>query len=123
MFAVADGSVRAAPFDIERLEVTGNPVPLLEDVVLNTASGAATFSIAANGRLVYATRGAAARGERSLVWVDREGREEPLAAEPGQYTTPRVSPDGTRVAVDREDSNWDVWVYSVDPSSVDPRDH
>ena len=113
VFAVADGSVRAAPFDIERLEVTGNPVPLLEDVVVNSTTGSAEFSIAANGRLMYATGGAGGLGERTLVWVDREGREEPLAAEPGSYTTPRVSPDGTRVAVDREGSNADVWVYSV----------
>ena len=112
VYAVEDGSVRAVPFDVERLEVTGNPVPILEGVVVNNTSGAANFSIAANGRLVYAS-GAGLPGERSLVWVDREGREEPLAAEPGPYTTPRVSPDGTRVAVDRQDSNWDVWVYSV----------
>ena len=100
VYAVGDGSVRAAPFDVDRLEVTGNPVPILEDVVVNSASGAANFSIAANGRLVYAS-GAGSGGARSLVWVDREGREELLAAEPGSYTTPRVSPDGTRVAVDR----------------------
>ena len=114
VYAVGDGSVRAAPFDVERLEVTGNPVPILEGVVVKNTGGAANFSIAANGRLVYAS-GAGSGGERSLVWVDREGREEPLAAEPGSYTTPRVSPDGTRVAVDRQQGgNRDVWVYSIE---------
>ena len=114
VYSVGDGSVRAAPFDVERLEVTGNPVPILDGVVVNSTSGFANFSIAANGRLVYAS-GAGSVGERSLVWVDREGREEPLAAEPGSYTTPRVSPDGTRVAVDRrQGNNQDVWVYSIE---------
>ena len=113
VYAVGDGSVRAAPFDVDRLEVTGNSVPVLEGVVVNSTSGAANFSIAANGRLVYAS-GDGSSGARSLVWVDREGREEPLAAEPGSYTTPRVSPDGTRVAVDRLDNNPDVWVYSIE---------
>ena len=113
VYSVGDGSVRAAPFDVERLEVTGSPVPILEGVVVKSTGGAANFSIAANGRLVYASRDGPA-GARSLVWVDREGREEPLAAEPGSYTTPRVSPDGTRVAVDRQDNEPDVWVYSVE---------
>ncbi len=92
--------------------MTGNPVPLIEDVVVK-GTGAANFGIADSGRLAYAS-GRAGATERTLVWVDRDGREEPLAAEPGDYTTPRVSPDGTRVAVDRSESgNTDVWVYSI----------
>ena len=53
VYAAEDGSVRAVPFDATSLEVTGNPVPLVEGVEVK-ASGGANFSISDNGRLVYA---------------------------------------------------------------------
>jgi hypothetical protein len=49
----------------------------------------------------------------TLVWVDRKGREEPLDAEPNRYVYPRLSPDGTRVALDVRDENQDIWVWDV----------
>ena len=49
----ADGTLYAVPFDLDRLEVTGSPVPLLEDVVTGGA-GVAHFSLSADGALVYA---------------------------------------------------------------------
>ena len=110
------GTLRAVGFDPDRLELTSNnPVPVVENVNTKT-SGAANFSLSGNGSLVYVSGGDAASSgpPRTLVWVDREGREEPLAVESGPYTTPRVSPDGTRVAVDRFDpANWDVWIHDV----------
>ena len=77
VYATEDGSVRAVPFDAASLEVTGNPVPLVQGVVVK-GSGAADFSISDNGRLVYAS-GAGPDGRQvatALVWVDREGVEE-----------------------------------------------
>ena len=56
VYAVEDGSVRAVPFDGTSLEVNGNPVPLVEGVMVK-GSGAADFSISDNGRLVYALGG------------------------------------------------------------------
>ena len=44
----------------------------------------------------------------SFVWVDRNGREESLGAPPGNYSFPRIAPDGTRVVVDDQD----LWVWS-----------
>ena len=107
------GTLRAVGFDADRLELTsGNPVPVVED--LNTTpSGVANFALAANGSLVYVT-GAELGAQRSLVWVDREGREEPLAMPPRPYRTPSISPDGLRVAVDvvhPEDS--DIWIHDL----------
>ena len=49
----------------------------------------------------------------SLVWVDRQGREERLAAPPRRYQFPRLSPDGTRIAVDAVDQELDVWIWDV----------
>ena len=51
---------------------------------------------------------------RTLVWVDREGQEEDLGLPPQQYEFPRVSPDGTRVAVSvGGEENLDLWVWDV----------
>ena len=118
VYAVNDGSIRAAPFDVERLEVTGNPVPLLEDVVVK-GTGAANFDIADNGRLVYAS-GAAAGGERSLVWVDREGREEPIDVPRRGYIYARLSPDGTQVALDARGEENDLWTWDFARGALQP---
>ena len=106
-----DGSIRAVPFDPARLEVTGSPVPLVEDVAVKY-TGAADFSISDNGRLVYALAGGVFP-ERSLVWVDRDGREEAISAPPRSYEQVDVSPDGTRVALDIRDQENDIWVWTV----------
>ena len=52
--------------------------------------------------------------QRTLVWVDRDGREDPLALDPGGYSSARVSPDGARVAVDLVGpAGTDVWTSVV----------
>ncbi len=90
VYADADGSVRAVPFDAATLEVTGNPVLLVEGVVVK-GSGAADFSISDDGRLVYVS-GSDRRLERSFVWVDRDGQEEAVEAAPKLYQEFTLSP-------------------------------
>ena len=50
---------------------------------------------------------------RTLVWVDREGRSEPLTAEPRGFYVVELSPDGTKVALDVTGLNRDVWTYDL----------
>ena len=110
VFAV-DGTLRAVLFDLTSLTVTGDPVPVLEGVV-TTGRGAASASFASDGTLVYVPGGAEGVGaERTLVWVDREGTEEPLVAEPRAYLYPRISPDGARVALAVPDEERDIWIW------------
>jgi hypothetical protein len=90
------GTMRAVAFDLDRLEVVTTPAPVIDAVVM--ASAGLNASIAANGTLVYVSGGPLGF-VRSLVWVDRQGREEPVAAPPRVYAYPRISPDGTRVAL------------------------
>ena len=104
----AAGTLLAVPFDLDRLEVTGNPVPVVEGVMIK-ATGAADFDLAADGSLVYV--GGSADGGQEVVWVDRDGRETPMPGLPrNAYRDVRVSPDGTRVAIATQD---DVWTYDV----------
>jgi serine/threonine-protein kinase len=50
---------------------------------------------------------------RTLAWVDRQGHETPIAAPPHSYSSPRLSPDGMRVAVFAADQEQDVWVWDL----------
>ena len=90
-------------------------------------SGAANYDVSAQGTLAYVTgvTGDAFAQLRSLVWVNRQGREEPLDAPPRSYASPRLSPDGTRVALDIRDLNNDIWILDLagkllTPLNVDP---
>ena len=110
---VADGTLLAVPFDVERRIVTGGPVPLAEGVAQGP-SGLAQFGHAADGTLVYQRGGAQSGQSRTLVWVDRQGNEMPLdLPEASAYIFPRLSPDGTRLAVAVQDDNIDVWVSEL----------
>ena len=101
-------TLMAVPFDPQRLQVTGAAVPVVQDVLQSPAAGVAQYSISANGSLAYIP-GGLQETQSSLVWVTRNGTEEPLAAPPRAYRTPRLSPDGTRVAV----SDGQVWLYDL----------
>ena len=119
VYAAQDGSLLAVPFDAERLEVKGSPVPLVEGVAVK-AVGAANFTVSDAGRLVYQS-GNVGAVPRSLIWVNREGREEPISMDlrSAQYVYPRLSPDGTMMAfvisgnVDDLGSDADLWVLDL----------
>ena len=112
VYAVA-GTLRAVRFDPDTLTVLSDPVPVVE-AVTTLPTGAAEFSVSRTGALVYVPGGATTAGTRSLVWVTRQGREEPLAAAPPRgYFYPRLSPDGTRVALDIRDQQNDIWIWDL----------
>jgi len=109
----AGGTLRAVPFDLDRLETTGAPVPVQADVV-TLPTGTAEFDISQTGTLVYATGGVGFAPPRALVWVDRQGQEQAVKGAPIRtYVHPRLSPDGTRIAVDAVDRENDIWVWDL----------
>jgi serine/threonine-protein kinase len=85
-------------FDLDRLEVRGTPVPLLEDVAANVQTGAGQYDIAGNGTLVYLS-GISSSARWPVSWLDGTGKTQPLLPAPGLYFTPRFSPDGKRMAL------------------------
>ena len=106
-------SLWAVPFDVEQLEITGSPVPVLADVQVDPQFGASPFAFGADGALTYVPSGARTFLQRTLTWVDRDGTEEVLTAPPRAYTSPRLSPDGTRVAIHDRDNENDLWVLDL----------
>jgi serine/threonine-protein kinase len=113
----ASGTLRAVPFDVKRLQLIGTPVPIL-DGVLTGPSGAMEATIATNGTLVYVPTNEGASLRRSLVWVTRDGREEPIPAPLRGYDSLRLSPDGTRAAIQSADEDNDIWVWDFGRSTL-----
>ena len=108
-------TLMAARFDAGRLEVKGAAVPVLEGVQ-GVVGQFGAFAISDAGTLAYVPGNAAADNDRSLVWVDRRGVEQPVAAPARRFNLPRLSPDGDHVAVEILESGpqqTDVWVYDL----------
>ena len=115
------GSLYAVPFDAQRLEVKGGPVPIVEGVSRNTGgvTGAANFSFSNTGSLVYVPGPVSASALFDIGLMDRKGRVEPLKLSPGAYAWPRVSPDGKRIAfANDDDKEAIVWIYDLSGTST-----
>ena len=108
VYATADGTLLAAPFDQRRLEVTGPSVALVEGVL------APQFALSESGTLLYGTGTTGTVSE--LVWVSRAGQVEPVdPAWTGVLGFPALSPDGTRLAMTLAgEASADVWVKQLD---------
>jgi serine/threonine-protein kinase len=117
VFAIA-GTLRAARFNASSAELTSEPVPVLEQVS-TFASGAANYAVSRDGMLVYVPgRGTAAEAQRTLVWVGRDGREEPLHTDARAFTDPRLSPDEQRALVELNDDADDIWIVDLNRGAL-----
>jgi serine/threonine protein kinase len=105
----------AAPFDPKRTEVTGPPVPVLDDLAVDFPSGSASASISEEGTLAY-IRASRVSGSSSLVRLDRRGNIKPITDIQRNYSTPKISPDGRRIAVTVSESGRapDIWTYDLE---------
>lgn len=111
---LANNTIFAVRFDPGSLSTSGQPVPVVQDVMSFVNEGSANFSFGANGLMAY-MRGTPATPEHQPAWVDRDGRITSIPLEAGTYANPRISPDGRRVAMTVfRDRNWDIWVYDLD---------
>jgi serine/threonine-protein kinase len=110
------GTLRAVSFDLGRLETRGAPVPIMRDV-MTTPVGAMQAMSAGDGTLMYFLGGIQG-AQRTLAWVDRQGGETPIAAPPRAYLYPRLSPDGTRIAVLALDLENDIWIWDAGPTTL-----
>ena len=115
-----DGWLWAVPFDAGRLRLDGEPVRILQGVRATT-SGLAHYALGGDGSLVYGAGLVSTAPLRSLVWVNRNGVEEPVGTipQPDRFIYPRISPDGTRVAVGISDTSGstDLWALGIERES------
>jgi hypothetical protein len=117
----ASGSaLKAVRFNLESKETLGDPIVVRDVAVASTAdNGAAEFAVSGTGgTLLHIVPDAPELPLRSLSWVDRQGKEEPLGLEPGRYFLPRVSPDGTRIALDIIGVNRDIWIWNIERQNL-----
>jgi Tol biopolymer transport system component len=121
LFVEAGGStLLAAPFDVDRLELTGSAVPVVEGLHQHTADWYQFYALSQSGRLVYRTDVATAT-DVTPVWVERDGTFREI--DPG-WTLPfeqdmssfALSPDATRLAVSARgpEGTVDIYVKELD---------
>jgi serine/threonine-protein kinase len=105
----------AAPFDLSRLELTGDPQPVLEDVNGNFFAGG-DFAFSQSGTFVYVNSKRELSFRRSIWWLDGAGQTMPLGMAPGIYENPRFSPDGKRLAFELATGmeRADIWVKDLE---------
>jgi serine/threonine-protein kinase len=122
------GSLLAAPFDVERLEVTGPVVTVFEGLRFSGA-GVGEYSFSREGSLVWvpapgliptasvfsSTVSFRKLAESTLFWVDRRGATQPLWAPSGGYWTPSLSPDGRRLALTMD---LDIFILELDRGAL-----
>ena len=106
------GVLMAAPFDPEKLEITGAPVPVTEKILENPRIGAGQYAISKDGLLVYIT-GGVTYGEHELVFVDKAGSANPLTANKRPYEDFTISPDGKYIAATIEGPVTNTWIHDI----------
>jgi Tol biopolymer transport system component len=103
----------AQPFDVGKLQTTGDPVPLAENVGFINAYGG-FFTVSQNGVLAYLA--SSALGNWQLIWFDRGGKALGTLGASGGLFKPTISPDGGTVAAsrsDRQSATTDIWLHDL----------
>ena len=102
---VRGGTLYAVPFDLDRLEASGMPVPVLQGIAYSP-TGSAQVDISANGSTLVFRRGASSGGQVTVQWLDSTGNTQPLIATPGSDQYPALSPDGNRLVLEEASELW-----------------
>jgi serine/threonine-protein kinase len=109
------GTLYGMAFDIDRLELAGPPITLLEGIAASNYGGG-QFDFSRNGTLVYlAGNTSLATPMHKLVWIDAAGKTQPFFAAPDRVANPALSPDGKRLVVSiGGPGGSDLWVYDLE---------
>jgi serine/threonine-protein kinase len=121
----SQGSLLAVPFDIGTFSVHGTPEPVADNVasvsVPGLSNAAANIATSNAGTLAYVSGDSQSGSSRTLVWVDRSGKEELLGLPDHPYVYPRLSPDGRFIAVTmRTPASGDIWVLDIQRKTPRP---
>jgi len=122
-----ESTLMAQPFDIAKLQLSGDPFPVSEQVIFTAQYSYSNFSISENGTLVFCN---GSNTNRQLVWFDRNGKSLGAVGPPSEYNDVVLSPDEKRVATQNiVGGNSDIWLldlargllsrFTFDPSTDD----
>ena len=104
----------AVPFDPAKLTLTGQPVPVIQDLAMNLSDGRAGFTVSDNGTLAYI---AASTFDPALelIWVNRHGEATPSGTPPARFSEPTLAPDAHHIAIAiaKPGEPKDVWVFDI----------
>jgi eukaryotic-like serine/threonine-protein kinase len=107
-----DGRLLAIPFDKQRLQATGPEAALLDDISLDQL-GSPMVALSDAGTFAYV---ASRNSTKRLVWVTREGVEQPITTVNRPYQNPRLAPDGKRIVV--EVAGGDLWMQDTTRATI-----
>lgn len=113
LFFVREGALFAQRFDFTALELRDQPIPVAEQVAVDSGAFLGGFTARSN---VLAFRTGGAGGRRQLTWFDRTGKLVDAVGAPDTavLTGTEMSADGRRVAVNRMlNGNLDIWLIEV----------
>jgi len=116
---VSRGTLFAVRFDPVKLETSGSPTPVLQQVSYSAMFGSAKLSYSRSGTLMYRSREIDA-SRVVIQWMDAEGKSQPLLDKPGLFVTPHFSPDGERLVVANEDAKSGIWIYDIRRDTLSP---
>ena len=114
---IHSGTLFAATFDLDRLEVTSQPVPILEGVRSNSITAGAQFSISNGGMLAYLPGPSIGAGTVPHL-MTRDGETTAMKMAPANWFNIVFAPDGTRVAMDLRDQALDIWVHDIERGTL-----
>ena len=115
VYVTAEGVLMGVPFDENRMVLNGEAVALAEGVGVRIGGGAVDLTLSAAGTMWYAAGRVASSGTAEPVWVGRDGRATPVAADWfGLMGDPALSPDGKRLAVSTIEPTSQIWVKELD---------
>jgi len=104
-------TLMARPFDARGLKFTGQAVPIAGRVGRG-GFGYGQFAVSQAGVLAYRTEAGTPLSQ--MVWVNRKGQNLGTVGQPGYYSDPALSPDGTKLAVSvGKAGKGDLWVYNL----------
>jgi serine/threonine protein kinase/Tol biopolymer transport system component len=108
---VSQGTVFVAPFDAGALKITGTAIPVMQGVNYDMSNGSAQFSVSKDGTAVHLDGGSAAQ-DLNVVLMDRKGNASVLMSGQPDSASPRLSPDGKRLAFQQGSGN--IWIYDIE---------
>jgi len=107
-----DNTLFAQSFDVDRLQVSGDPVPIMQGIQIATEGGSGLYAVSDAGTFAYLPDQVPQSSSGPVLWMDRAGRTATMRAAAAQWNNPRFSPDGRRLALDiTTNGNTDIWVY------------